>query len=703
MRNIMQPMTSVIGILLVQTTKVVCWALTMAIFGVGVCSAQCDFNKINENTSHIFLERVESGDTVFFPMPCESIDMPFHFRPAAISMDSILYVGYSDPNETLFVEDTTCYFGCNIVVVNNGVLIVRNSSVQIYGSLVAVHNGRVVVDSSELRLMSAYEWQFSVASLDSAEIIITDSEFDYGGYPGYTFIQDNSSLYVENSDYTATTAIYSNNARVTYTNVTGAGEYSARDSSIVHFSNVEYAMIHVQVPESTSLNMDFATDTLAFVEHWEVNPSSPFVSGTGYTFIIDSSYCMFNPSCASFSELTIEDNQCDILVRFTQDVCDTISGLVNHTLYDDWLVPIDDRTIHLVNTTVTCWHMQMFSTSNISIENSIVGEFICFDSSEAHLSNSIHDGTGGPLTAGDNSQVFVSYSDIRPNTVKARNNGSLVLNMCTVWGDFVVADSAIAVLLSTFNLNPIRVFDAGAAIVAAIKSPAAALIDDNISIMGDAYIERTPTSTFDFDAYRIYYVSYPIDTIIDIDSLDWIPITDWVTHQVRDDTLAVWNTSGFEAGRYFLKLDWRESSTGLVVYTFYMVNLREGTSVEKNSLRPEEFTIDVYPNPFNSSCAITVSGGRGLASQTLTNIKVYDLRGNVVYAPSIPRSLSPRGERDDATVWDGSESPSPWGEGFGMRGKYIWQPDKSIASGIYLVRATTKDGQTITKQIVYLK
>jgi len=33
----------------------------------------------------------------------------------------------------------------------------------------------------------------------------------------------------------------------------------------------------------------------------------------------------------------------------------------------------------------------------------------------------------------------------------------------------------------------------------------------------------------------------------------------------------------------------------------------------------------------------------------------------------------------------------------------IWQPDEAISSGVYLVRATTDDGQQITKRIVYLK
>jgi len=109
---------------------------------------------------------------------------------------------------------------------------------------------------------------------------------------------------------------------------------------------------------------------------------------------------------------------------------------------------------------------------------------------------------------------------------------------------------------------------------------------------------------------------------------------------------------------------------------------------------PEQFEINVFPNPFNSSCAITVSGGKGLASQTLTNIKVYDLRGNLIATPcSADRSASlvplDKGDRGDASA--------------SAQGVIIWQPDKSIASGIYLVRATTQDGQTITKRIVYVK
>ena len=84
---------------------------------------------------------------------------------------------------------------------------------------------------------------------------------------------------------------------------------------------------------------------------------------------------------------------------------------------------------------------------------------------------------------------------------------------------------------------------------------------------------------------------------------------------------------------------------------------------------PQEVEISVSPNPFNSSCKITINGVDGA---------IYDLQGNMVYKFPI-RSTS------DA------------------RRIIIWHPDKTITSGIYFVRATINNGRIMTKQIVYLK
>ncbi len=163
-----------------------------------------------------------------------------------------------------------------------------------------------------------------------------------------------------------------------------------------------------------------------------------------------------------------------------------------------------------------------------------------------------------------------------------------------------------------------------------------------------------------------------------------------------DDTLKVGNWL-FGEGIMFRP---REYSDTLYIPKLVVTYVPLGINEEK--MLPSILKITAYPNPFNSSCAIAAPAG--------ADVEIYDLRGNVVYkTPSIPRSLSPQGERDVLAAEDGSESPFPSGEGGStksrqMRGQFfIWQPDKSISSGIYLVRATTNDGRTTTKRIVYVK
>jgi len=100
---------------------------------------------------------------------------------------------------------------------------------------------------------------------------------------------------------------------------------------------------------------------------------------------------------------------------------------------------------------------------------------------------------------------------------------------------------------------------------------------------------------------------------------------------------------------------------------------------ENHAVLPESIILEAYPNPFNSSCVITVNGvGAPL------QIEIYDLRGTLRLrsVPDIPRSLSGVETNNSHT--------------------FIWRPDESISSGIYIVWATAGN-ETITKRIVYLQ
>ena len=115
--------------------------------------------------------------------------------------------------------------------------------------------------------------------------------------------------------------------------------------------------------------------------------------------------------------------------------------------------------------------------------------------------------------------------------------------------------------------------------------------------------------------------------------------------------------------------------------------------------KPSAIEISAYPNPFNSAVTIAVDGV-GDGSPVPFDVEIYDVNGRRVAELIPPGPPLTRGE----------EEKSPLSKG--DLGGFIWQPDKSLPSGVYLVRArvggrgdlapTAGDGAA-TKRIVYLK
>ncbi len=105
------------------------------------------------------------------------------------------------------------------------------------------------------------------------------------------------------------------------------------------------------------------------------------------------------------------------------------------------------------------------------------------------------------------------------------------------------------------------------------------------------------------------------------------------------------------------------------------------SSIKANQL-PAQLGLSIFPNPFNSSVRCQVSGVReqGIA------IEIFDLRGNLVAVG---------GER----LAVGNDNRQPITD----NREFIWQPDESIGSGIFLVRVSLQDGSKIMKRVIYLK
>ncbi len=102
---------------------------------------------------------------------------------------------------------------------------------------------------------------------------------------------------------------------------------------------------------------------------------------------------------------------------------------------------------------------------------------------------------------------------------------------------------------------------------------------------------------------------------------------------------------------------------------------------ESLSQKPEEFSVTVSPNPFNSSCAIMIFQQGASAPCATVKVEIFDLRGRLVSALS--------------SSIEGHKAPS-------SKRSYIWQPEQSVSSGIYIVKVST-DNRSTSKNILYIK
>jgi len=119
-----------------------------------------------------------------------------------------------------------------------------------------------------------------------------------------------------------------------------------------------------------------------------------------------------------------------------------------------------------------------------------------------------------------------------------------------------------------------------------------------------------------------------------------------------------------------------------------------GDYISETSPTPQSFELSAYPNPFNSACRITVeqtflfvqNGQTGMSD--LPTVEIFDINGRMVAEMSVNNPVPSANGRGDR---------APTNE------TVIWTPDKSVGSGVYLVRARVGGGATATKRVVYLK
>jgi hypothetical protein len=249
--------------------------------------------------------------------------------------------------------------------------------------------------------------------------------------------------------------------------------------------------------------------------------------------------------------------------------------------------------------------------SEISVTGCILGEIGSMGTSEVATTSVFVDGSGGFMWANDTT-FFMAFQTPLTTYVRSEKNGILIYaySPLTMGTALAIGNSTLLCIQSSLPEEPVALHKASVWNVN-IASPSSGNTNSAIPVKGWALIDRAPECIHpDMDWYQLFYSTPENDTMI--------AITPKITTEKRNDTLAVWNTTGLKPGQYLLHL--RVSNAAELPVTV--------DAVKTISINPGVFGIGereigelkIFPNPVtdilhcdfpSSKSLVTISNSNG--------------------------------------------------------------------------------------------
>jgi len=524
--------------------------------------------------------------------------------------------------DTVVINSDTTIYG-NIVLLESGQLIVQNCAFGLKGDLTALQNSRFLVDSASFTVLQDFIYQHMLVAGDSASIDIRNSTFSSSLFPAACASAGHGSVVLDSVDMQdgfLTFAIMEGGSMdVSYSD--RAGEFVVLgDSASLVVDHSDTVLVWLGFPEGSSGEVRGSPGMDDWVEHF-VFPDST-CSGIGYSIQVDSLYALILATMAYDStDVAVYDANLQSAGNiFWSTFSDTISGLVNGTLYSDWTAPFPGRNLRLVNTSIRAWNLYFSNNIDVTLKSSIFGEGFASDSSRVTIMNAVCDGAGGHIETNGSGFLLSFLSSFFTDALLQGRSTSLFFVVNFVSGRIIARDLAAAIAYNTLMVNPVQVYDSATVMIAGLYPPSPAYIEDTLSIQGSARMVKAAYSPFQFDGYRLEYAPRE-------DTTNYLPLTGRIPDQVDDDELCEFITVGLDVGSYLIRmwyfLSAYTSSDSLPftnsIYLTYRTGLRE--------LREShELALQVLPNCIGSSADIQYS----IPTQSRVDLSIYDTSGRKV-------------------------------------------------------------------------
>ncbi|MBN2363952.1 hypothetical protein JXL83_07455 [candidate division WOR-3 bacterium] len=458
--------------------------------------------------------------------------------------------------ETYYLTDTLVItsdtsINEDIIIFQNGLLVVSSCSLRMRGDIVLSDEGMMKLDNAVFFLDESYVYQYSINSYGNSSFEAEHSTLRSNSKPFGFSLYDSSSTVFDSvrMDKSFITFSLTGKSAIEIKDSDKAGEFVlfTEDSAELRIKNSDSVLVWLGFPINSSGTVRGPHSPSMFIEHFRYPDTS--CSGINYSVEIDSVFALFlaTMACDSTNVIVFDVDLRAVGSLFTGQVSDTLSGFVDNTHYVDFTAPFPGRSYRLVNTSVQSWNFYFWGRHDVTLKNSIFGEFLCGDSSVAFLSNVICDGSGGHIGNADSSFLICALSSFYTDALLEGKSLSLFYNANFFYGRVIAADRSLAISYNTAHSTAPFAEDSGAVLIAGFYPPDPCCSNDSVPIPGSAYCVRAPFSPFNFAGYRIEYAPLA-------DTFEFFEVSPFTANPVVNGELCVFNTSGLSAGSYLLRM-----------------------------------------------------------------------------------------------------------------------------------------------------
>ncbi len=446
-----------------------------------------------------------------------------------------------------------------------------------YTNIVGYQNGRIIFrNNALLHYVQTYVGQHNIICGENARVELSDSRVSADGSSEAIVMGGNASYQAVNMICPDWKTWYlSGQTSLTLENVNIGGDIVFYDSPAMRFVDTvgimpwlyfgSGAVVDYQFPSGFPANPDDPV-TITF------DNSLPGVSGIPWSISMENcTYVAWGINPYPGSDVTIRNSDLAmILFRFVGPGQMHLQGIMqNNSYYDDLTIPVADRYLRLVSTSVEWWKVDVIEGFDLTADSIIFSEMMVKDDSRALLTNSICEGQ--TIHLGAVHHAFVDFRDGEVwSYVSAWDDATMVLRNSAVdyrKGQYIYQTRNIAhnnarlyCLNTTFGYetdpsqSEPEAVDGALVMYLKLDGPSMAEIGQTVDIRGSAWIKTGPLSPLTFNSYELE---------VSADGRTHWEIIENSANSIKDGILGTWNTSGLSWGSYRLRLTlWVDGDTG---------------------------------------------------------------------------------------------------------------------------------------------